>query len=164
MIGKMFLPLGFDKLRASQLLTGIFELSSGVNSLKNMPGSGSLAGSVAMAAFMLGWAGISIHFQTMSFICGSGLSSKPYILGKLLHGIISSVLVLIFRKLVPSFFASAITSSLSPVSPNTGTSLILATASQLSPLVIGTISTCTATVIGTIFHFSARSGNNRKPA
>ena len=45
-----------------------------------------------MAAFMLGWAGISVHCQTLSFLCDSGLSAKTYIIGKLIHGILSAAL------------------------------------------------------------------------
>jgi hypothetical protein len=43
-----------------------------------------------MAAFMLGWAGLSVHCQVLSFIGESGLSARTYILGKLLHGLISA--------------------------------------------------------------------------
>lgn len=48
---------------------------------------------LALAAFMLGWAGLSVHCQVLSFIGRSGLSTKTYILGKLLHGVISAALV-----------------------------------------------------------------------
>jgi hypothetical protein len=54
-----------------------------------------------MAAFMLGWAGLSVHCQALSFICDSGLSAKTYILGKFLHGLLSAVLVSLLFRFVP---------------------------------------------------------------
>jgi hypothetical protein len=51
-----------------------------------------LTGSVAMAAFMLGWAGLSVHSQVLSFIGASGLSARTYIVGKLLQGGISAAM------------------------------------------------------------------------
>ncbi len=88
-IGAVFSPLGFDDIWAERLLTGIIEISSGVWSLKGA--AGELQSSMALAAFMLGWAGLSVHCQVLSFISGSGLSAKTYIIGKFLHGILAAV-------------------------------------------------------------------------
>ncbi len=97
-LGLLFSPLGLDPCWAERLLTGLIELSSGVSSLQGAP----LSGSLAMAAFMLGWAGLSVHCQVLSFIGGSGLSVKSYILGKLLHGLLSAAFVaLLARFLLP---------------------------------------------------------------
>ncbi len=89
LMGSVLSPLGFDELWSRRLLTGIIELSSGVWSIK---GADSFSGSLAMAAFMLGWAGISVHCQTLSVLSGSGLKVKTYMIGKLLHAIISALL------------------------------------------------------------------------
>ncbi|MEG2096847.1 MAG: sporulation protein, partial [Pseudoflavonifractor sp.] len=61
--------------------SGVWALSAG----------GSLTGRLSMAAFMLGWAGISVHCQVLSFLGGSGLSVGTYLTGKLLHGGLSAV-------------------------------------------------------------------------
>ena len=64
---------------------------------------------------MLGWAGLSVHCQTLSFLCDSGLSAKTYIFGKLLHGIISAGLVYTVYRLflldapVSSYLAEQVT-------------------------------------------------------
>lgn len=84
-------PLGFSSAWCERLLTGFIELTSGVWSLKGA--AGELRSAVTMAAFMLGWAGLSIHCQVLSFISGSGISVKSYILGKILHGAISALLI-----------------------------------------------------------------------
>ena len=97
-LGNLFAPLGFDRIWAQKLLTGVLELSSGVASLSQ---GGNLSANVSMAAFMLGWAGISVHCQVLSFLSGSGLSGKTYVLGKLLHGGISAGLVWGFTRIFP---------------------------------------------------------------
>lgn len=97
-LGRLFAPLGFDESWAAQLLTGLVELSSGVAGLT---GSGHLAGRATMAAFMLGWAGVSIHCQVLTFLADSGLSPGTYFAGKLLHGGVSAVLVWALARLLP---------------------------------------------------------------
>jgi hypothetical protein len=57
---------------AERLLTGVIELTCGVWSLS---GAGALAGKLSMAAFMLGWAGLSVHCQVLSFIAAAGSPS-----------------------------------------------------------------------------------------
>ncbi len=98
-------PLGFTEIQAQQLLTGLIEVSSGIGSLQ--AAAGSMSARLAMAAFMLGWAGISVHCQVLSFIGSSGLSTRTYIAGKLLHGGISAAF---------AFFLSRLFSFEAPVS------------------------------------------------
>ena len=90
-------PIGLDQADAQRLLTGLLEMSSGVSSLTN----GTLTGRLPMAAFMLGWAGISIHCQVMAFLGDSGLSLRTYLCGKLLHGLFSAALISLLARLVP---------------------------------------------------------------
>ena len=98
-------PLGLDEDTARRLLIGVIEMSSGVWSLS--AAAESLSSGAAMAAFMLGWAGISVHCQTLSFLCDSGLSAKTYIIGKLMHGVLSAVLVWLAFRLLPFEEAAA---------------------------------------------------------
>lgn len=99
LIGHSLSPLGFDRQWAERLLTGLLELSSGVWTLKSA--SGPLAPRMAMAAFMLGWAGLSIQCQTLSFITESGLSVRTFFLGKFLHGCLAAVLTALAAVLIP---------------------------------------------------------------
>jgi sporulation integral membrane protein YlbJ len=116
-LGALFAPLGFDDRWAERLLTGFIEISSGVWSLRGA--ESQLAGGVAMAAFMLGWAGLSVHSQVLSFIGESGLSVRTYILGKLLQGVISAAIVLVFSRVfvlsVPAAYLAEQVSALSRV-------------------------------------------------
>jgi len=91
-------PLGFDHTRAAQLLTGLVEVSSGVTSVA---GTGPLADRVSMAAFMLGWAGLCVHCQVLSFMGDSGLSSGTYLVGKMLHGLLSALFTAVLARLFP---------------------------------------------------------------
>lgn len=82
-------PLALSPAWSRRLLVGALELSSGVYSLTD----GSLTGRLSMAAFMLGWAGVSVHLQVLAFLGDSGLSMRTYLTGKLLHGGLSALLM-----------------------------------------------------------------------
>ena len=56
---------------------------------------------LSMAAFMLGWAGISVHCQVLSFLGDSGLSPRTYLAGKLCHGLIAAALTATVTRLFP---------------------------------------------------------------
>lgn len=91
-------PLGFTEQWGQRLLTGVLEISSGVWSLT---GAGALSGRLSMAAFMLGWAGISVHCQVLSFMGGSGLSVRTYLIGKMIHGGLSALFVRLLTQVLP---------------------------------------------------------------
>ena len=54
-----------------------------------------------LAAFLLGWGGLSVHCQVLSFIGGSGLSVGTYLVGKLLHGGLSALFIGVLVRFVP---------------------------------------------------------------
>lgn len=83
--------LGVKQEVIESILTGLIEMTSGVWSLRDM--AASLGSRMCMAAFILGWAGLSVHCQVLSFIGQSGLSTRTYFFGKLLHGAISALLI-----------------------------------------------------------------------
>lgn len=97
LLSALLAPLGLSRLWAERLLTGFLEISSGVSSLTD----GALSGRLSMAAFMLGWAGVSVHCQVMAFLGDSGLSLRTYVVGKLLHGGLSAVIVGLLSRLFP---------------------------------------------------------------
>ena len=86
LLARLCAPLGLSQVWAERLLTGVLEVSSGVSSLTG----GALSGRLSMAAFMLGWAGVSVHLQVLAFLGDSGLSMRTYLTGKLLHGGLSA--------------------------------------------------------------------------
>ena len=88
--------LGVEEEWARRLVAGMLEVTSGVTSL-----SGAGSGGVSMAAFMLGWAGLSVHCQVLSFLGESGLSPRTYLWGKLLHGLLAAALTAAVTRLFP---------------------------------------------------------------
>lgn len=98
LLGVLLTPLGFSQAWAERLLTGFIEVTSGVWTLA---GDGAVVGRVSMAAFMLGWAGLSVHCQVLSFIGGSGLSVRTYIAGKFLHGGLSALFTALLLRVFP---------------------------------------------------------------
>ena len=97
-IARLLSLMGVSSRYAPQLVAGLLELTSGVSSLG---GVASSAGSISMAAFMLGWAGLSVHCQVLCFLIDSGLSARTYLLGKFLHGLISAALTYLVTTLFP---------------------------------------------------------------
>ena len=97
-LGTVLAPFGMTPEWARRLLTGLVEISSGVWTLS---GEGALSGRLTMAAFILGWAGISVHCQVLSFLGDSGLSARTYLLGKLLHGGLAALFTAALAGVVP---------------------------------------------------------------
>lgn len=91
-------PLSGMGLWGRRLLTGVLEISSGVCALA---GEGNLTVRIVMAAFVLGWGGISVHCQTLSFLTGCGLSAGPYLTGKILHGAFSALFAAVLVRILP---------------------------------------------------------------
>lgn len=98
LLEQLLAPLSVTSEALRALCIGFLELSSGVWALS---GLSSLPGSLSLAAFMLGWAGLSVHCQTLSFLGGSGLSCRSYFLGKLLHGVLSFGFMRVLTALLP---------------------------------------------------------------
>ena len=51
---------------------------------------------IIITAFLLGFGGISIAMQVYAIISKSNISIKPYIIGKLLQGILAALYTFIF--------------------------------------------------------------------
>ena len=83
-----FLPEAFASSLPCALLLGFLELTSGVLSLPC-----SRAGFLSCAA-LLGWGGMSVHFQTRSMLAASPLSARYYLKGKALQALLSLLLAL----------------------------------------------------------------------
>lgn len=98
LVGFLLSPLGFDQIWAQRLLTGFLEVSTGVSALA---GEGNLPGRLTLAAFLLGWAGLSVHCQVLTFLGGSGLSAETYLAGKLLHGLLSAFFTAGLSRILP---------------------------------------------------------------
>lgn len=114
-VGLTWLLQGFGMRQewAEGLLSGVIEMTSGVWTLRDV--AGSLGNRLCMAAFILGWAGLSVHCQVLSFIGSSGLSTRTYFFGKLLHGCFSAGIIYLISMIlgwntpVAEYLASQVT-------------------------------------------------------
>jgi len=86
----------------SSILLGILEITNGI-SLISCIRIKQISISIIVTAFLLGIGGISILLQVYSITSISDLSIKPYIIGKLLHGIIAAFYTFLFIQFFPVF-------------------------------------------------------------
>lgn len=87
---------------AMPLISGFLEITNGINSISNIACK-KLSINIIFSAFLLGFGGISILLQVLSITSKTDLSIKPYIYGKLLHGIFASFYTYIFINIFPFF-------------------------------------------------------------
>ena len=80
---------------SSGVISGILELTNGICKVSLIPNI-NLNIKVITCAFLLGFGGISILLQILSIISKEKISIKPYIIGKLLQGILAAVYTYIF--------------------------------------------------------------------
>ena len=86
----------------TSFISGILELTNGVMGISTIPCK-NISINIILTSFLLGFAGISILLQVYSIIAKSNISIKPYIVGKILHGIIAALYTTIFIYMFPIF-------------------------------------------------------------
>ena len=95
-----------DGLGASQILKAwffaLFELTGGVASAAGVK---PISLAVIIAAFAVGWSGMSVHFQVASFCDGVNVHFGRYLLSKLFHGTLNALLCFLYMR----FFGSELT-------------------------------------------------------
>ena len=99
----IFKLFGMTKLDFSiGFISGILEVTNGLNIITNIPYK-NISCNVILASFLLGFGGISVLFQVYSITSKANISIKPYLIGKILHGIIASIYTFIFIYTIPIF-------------------------------------------------------------
>ena len=86
----------------SPLLTGFLEITNGISLIANIPIK-AISTNIILTAFLLGLGGISVFLQVLSITSKTDLSIKPYIIGKLLHGIIAAFYIFLAIQAFPIF-------------------------------------------------------------
>lgn len=90
---------GFSAEAAEPFARGLLELTNGIAAL---PGRGLGARELfPLLSMMVGFGGLSVHCQTLSILSGSGLSTRFYWTGKLLHAALSYALASIWCAVLP---------------------------------------------------------------
>lgn len=84
------------------ILTGILEITNGINLISNISVK-NISINIIITAFLLGCGGLSVLLQVWSIVSKTDLSIKPYIYGKLLHGIIAAFYTFLIIQVCPLF-------------------------------------------------------------
>ena len=90
----------FDAQYIKTAVSGIFEVSSGMYSLVNF--KLNIYCKLMLSSAILGWSGISVHFQIKYILKDTDLSLKPYFTGKVFHVIISVLITVLTFKFLPA--------------------------------------------------------------
>ncbi|MFC4811070.1 sporulation integral membrane protein YlbJ [Paenibacillus sp. GCM10023250] len=83
---------GMPDALSDAVVSGLFEVTLGARAAGEAAGGG-LAHQAAIAAFVLSWAGLSVHAQVASLLSRTDLRYKPFLLARLLHGLIAAALI-----------------------------------------------------------------------
>lgn len=81
------------------LVSALLEFTGGIKRISLLPIPLNLR--VIASSFSVGFAGLCVHIQVMAVTSRYGLSLKPYIFGKFLHGTFSAVLTYVLLMLFP---------------------------------------------------------------
>ena len=77
------LHLGTGLQFSNALLTGLLELGSGIGAMAGLPPT---RGNLALASFLIGFGGLSVHCQTLSVLSGTDVKCARHFVGRILHG------------------------------------------------------------------------------
>lgn len=89
---------------AYTLFSGIMEFATGTVNVSYL--SAPLAEKLVLTAFIIGFAGISVHIQVIAVIAKYKFNLAPYFMGKLLHGLIAAIYMLIYLHFNPIIIES----------------------------------------------------------
>lgn len=92
--------LGFDLDLAKPLLSGIIELTNGVNLVSSIHIK-AMSQNIIICAFLLGFGGFSVLLQVFSIVSKTDLSMKKYFIGKFLQGTIAAIYTFLALKFLP---------------------------------------------------------------
>ena len=89
MISKLIMPKLPTELSTS-LLTGILEVTNGVNKISSLSSIG-LFEKIIITSALIGFGGFSVHMQTLSVLSDSDIGISTYFIGKTMQGVISAI-------------------------------------------------------------------------
>ena len=93
---KLSVLSGYELHWSRAAITGIFELGSAAALMTYLS---PLPHNIALAAALLSWGGISVHFQTMSLISDTDIKGTLHFAGRLLSAVLSYILAYVFALL-----------------------------------------------------------------
>lgn len=102
-IAKVFYTIGIPIEYGKSILTGLLELTNGVNAVSAIH-SKHMSSQIIVAAFLLGFAGFSIFLQIFSIAAKNNLSMKPYFVGKIFQGLIAAIYTFVILNCFDFFY------------------------------------------------------------
>ena len=84
----LFIPVEYADIKA--ILSGMLEMTCGINALSNSPSSIIIKSVVS--AFIVSFGGLSVIMQSADFLRGTGIDFRLFIIGKLINGIITAAI------------------------------------------------------------------------
>jgi len=91
LICNLFKFVGADATLVKGLLYGFFEITNGCVQINTNPLP--VWQKLIASELIISWGGLSVHFQTISFLSAAGLQSFHYIIGKLIQCALSTALI-----------------------------------------------------------------------
>ena len=79
-------------------ISSVFELTGGMRASASLP---QTALAVPIAAFAAGWSGVSVHLQIASICDGRGIRLRPYIVSKVISGVLTAVMMSLYLRIAP---------------------------------------------------------------
>ncbi|MBR0207926.1 MAG: sporulation protein [Oscillospiraceae bacterium] len=89
---------GVDARDLRALLIGLLELSNGIGALRGLNPS---AGRFVLAAFLCGWGGLSVQFQTMAVLVETDLDARGHLIGRVSSALLSALLAYALVRFFP---------------------------------------------------------------
>ena len=96
LVGTLSARLGLELHFARALCTGVLELGTGIGAMQGLTPTPA---NLALAAFLIGWGGVSVHCQTAAVLAGTDIKSARHTAGRLLHGAISALCMWVLANL-----------------------------------------------------------------
>ncbi|GGG04968.1 sporulation integral membrane protein YlbJ [Paenibacillus abyssi] len=90
-IQSLFVAAGLPERLSDAIINGLFEVTLGAREAG--ASGGMLIHQAAIAAWVLSWAGLSVHAQVASLISRTDMRYKPFLIARLIHSLLSLALV-----------------------------------------------------------------------
>lgn len=99
MTGRLILDLLPVDGKIYAVLSGVVEFVTGTMAVSKL--DSDIAEKMVYTAFIVGFAGMSVHAQVISAVSGYGLDMRPYFAGKVMHGFIAALYTYIYLQIFP---------------------------------------------------------------
>ncbi len=83
-------PLGLSTSLYPAAASGLLEMTLGTKAAA--AAAAPVTQQVLMAAAIMAWSGISVHAQVASFISGTAIRLTPFVLGRLVHAVLTAII------------------------------------------------------------------------